>query len=107
MKELKDCYSDILEACRGCAEVGDEEDPISTKVCYEEGDEVNVEITFLASGRECEDGSLSKVRITVEEISGTILNDYGDEEDFSDAELNDLSAHIEKELPSLLEEDAR
>ncbi|MCM1139009.1 MAG: hypothetical protein NC453_10615 [Muribaculum sp.] len=106
MKELKDYYSDILEACRGCAEVGDEDDPISTGVGYE-ADEVCVHITFLASGRECEDGSLSNVRISVEEITGAIVNDYGDEEDFSDAELNDLSAYIEKELPSLLEEDAR
>lgn len=103
MKELKDFYSDILEACQGCAEVGDEDDPISTKVCYED-EEVSVEVTFLASGRECEDGRLSNIRISVEEIYGTIINDFGDEEDFSDAELDDLSAYLEKELPLLLED---
>lgn len=103
MKELKDFYSDILNACRSCAEVGEEDNPISTGVGYEHG-EVCVHLSFLASGRECDDGKLANVRISIEEISGTIINDYGDEDDFSDAELNDLSAYIEKELPSLLEE---
>lgn len=113
MKNLKEHYSDILEACKGCAEVGDEDDPISTGLCYEE-DGISIEMSFLASGRYYEDGDgydtprdtyLGNVRVSVEEITGTyILNDDGDEEDIPDIELNELSAYIEKELPSLLED---
>lgn len=101
MKELKDFYSDILEACRSCAEIGDEDDPISTGVGYE-ADGVSINLSYLASGQEHEDG-YTNVKISVEEISGTIINDYGDEEDFSEVELNELSTYIENELPTLLE----
>lgn len=103
MKELKDFYPYVLNACLGCAEVGDEDDPISTGVNYED-EEITVTLSFLASGRDSDDGKLTNVRITVEEISGTIINDYGDEEEFSEPELIHLATYIEKELPSLLEE---
>lgn len=112
MKNLKEHFPDILEACRNCAGVGNEEDPVSTSVCYD-GDDIIVEISFIASGRYYEEGDgynspcvtyLTNVHVSVEEISGFyIFNDDG-EENIPDSELNDLSDYLEKELPSLLEE---
>lgn len=113
MNNLKDHFSDILEACQNFSEVGDEDDPISTVVCYNE-DDILVELSFIASGMNYEDGDdyntpretyLTRVHVSVEEISGTyIINEDGDEEDIPDSELNELSDYIEKELPSLLED---
>lgn len=113
MKSLKEHFESILEACRSCAEVGDEDDPISSGLCYEENG-IIIDMSFLASGRYHYDGDgyntpyetyLTHVRVSVEEISGSyILNEDGDEEEIPDVELRELSDYIEKELPQLLED---
>lgn len=101
MKNLKDHFTAILEACKSCAEVGDEDDPISTGVGYEEND-IRVRLSFVAS-KYSRDDTGNCFRVSVEEISGEyITNDEG--EDIPYTELNKLSDYIEKELPSLLED---
>lgn len=101
MKNLKDHFADILYACHNCAEVGEEDDPISTGLGYEE-DDVRIRMAFLASVSYGDDDKPC-FKVKVQEISGEyITNDEG--EDIPYSELNELIAYIEKELPSLLED---
>ncbi len=104
MKNLKDNFTAILDACKSCVEVGEGDDPISTGLGFEE-DDLRIRLCFLASECYRDEDTGPRFRVSVQEISGSyIINEEGDEEEIPETELQELSAYIEKELPSLLED---
>lgn len=112
MKNLKDYYASILDACASDAEVGDYDD-YGHNGCTIEEEDLYLEIGFSAYGRHTEDGDgywlprtviISHVSVSVDEINGCRYTEDGDEIEIPDAELNELVAYIEKELPSMLED---
>lgn len=102
MKNLKEHFTSILDACKNCAEVGDTDDPISTGLGYEK-DGIKVKLSFLASTCSTTDGDCPGFYVKVEEISGEYITNE-DEDEIPDTDLEELAEYIEKELPSLLEE---
>lgn len=113
MNSLKEHFKAILDACAKDAEIGCREEP-RTNWCTYETDDVFLDISFTASGIYHEEGDgynapretyITDVKVSVDDITGNrIVNEDCDEEDIPKAELDELAAYLEKELPELLED---